>query len=128
SDTVSATIAAGRFNADSPGCPQLVDSVGTLIATTDGEDLSGTPALLAADTRVWQAAFERAQYVWLIGNRGYTGARIIWTPALDQYFLSHFRLRAFRTPFGGRDDVPGGGLYIRRLFPGAPGAVPGRRP
>ena len=85
-DTASVTIAIDRFTASAPGCPALVDAVGTLIATTDGRDFVTGPAGLAADTRAWQVAFSHAEYVWLIGNNGYTGARIAWTPALHAYF------------------------------------------
>jgi hypothetical protein len=114
-DTASATITAGRFIAASPGCPQLVDSVGTLIATTGGGDMTASRALLATDTSVWQAAFRTARYVWLIGNRGNTGARIAWTWELDRYFAGHFRLVAFGSRFPGRREVPRGGLYARKL-------------
>lgn len=114
-DTASATISVNRFGSTAPGCPTVVDSVGTLIATTDGQDLTATPPLLAADTAVWQAAFAQAKYVWLIGNNGYTGARIIWTPSLYRYFTSHFRHIAFFSGFPGQGDVPHGGLYIRTL-------------
>ena len=37
-DTASVTIVIGRFTASAPGCPALVDAVGTLIATTEGRD------------------------------------------------------------------------------------------
>ncbi len=113
-DTVSVTIAINRFTAGSPGCPDLVDAVGTLITTTDGQDFVGSPASRAADTRAWQAAFSRARYVWLVGNGGYTGARIAWTPALQEYFVGHFRLIAMGSTFPGRGDIPRGGLYSRR--------------
>jgi alpha-1,2-mannosyltransferase len=112
-DTASATIAIDRFTAASPGCPQLVDSVGTLIATTGGKDFTGGPSVLAADTSVWQEAFSRAQYVWLIGNRGNTGARIAWTRSLSAYFARHFRLVEYAGAFRGRGDVPPDGLYAR---------------
>lgn len=112
-DTASATIAVNRFTASSPGCPQLVDSVGTLIATTRGQDMTGRRAVLAADTSVWQEAFSRAQYVWLIGNSGNTGARIAWTWPLYRYFHDHFRLLKFASGFRGKGDVPRGGLYVR---------------
>jgi alpha-1,2-mannosyltransferase len=124
-DTASATIAINRFNATSSGCPQLVDSVGTLIATTDGQDLTGSRAVLAADTRVWQDVFSRAEYVWLTGRSGNTGARIAWTPALHAYFVRQFRLVGFASTFHGDGNVPRGGLYARRellprnRFPGA---------
>ena len=87
--------------------------MGTLIATTDGQDLYGPPSVSARDTAAWQAAFEHAQYVWLYGNRGYTGARIIWTSSLHAYFVHHFRLIGLRSSFRGSKLVPGGGLYVR---------------
>jgi alpha-1,2-mannosyltransferase len=112
-DTVSATIVIDRFSARTPGCPAVVDTVGTLIATTHGKDFEGGPGVLQADTRFWQLAFERAEYVWLIGNNGYTGARIAWTPALHAYFVSHFRLIGLPSSFAGLGNVPPGGLYLR---------------
>jgi alpha-1,2-mannosyltransferase len=113
-DTASVTIVIDRFSARSPGCPAVVDTVGTLIATTHGKDFVAGPGVLQADTQVWQQAFRHAEYVWLIGNNGYTGARIAWTPALHAYFVSHFRLIAFPSSFAGAGNVPRGGLYIRR--------------
>jgi hypothetical protein len=112
-DTASATIVLNRFTALSPGCPELVDAVGTLIATTYGQDFDGSLAVRLADTRAWQSAFSHAQYVWLIGNSGYTGARIFWTPALHAYFIGHFSLIGFASSFRGKGDVPRGGLYRR---------------
>jgi hypothetical protein len=114
-DTVSVTIATNRFTASSPGCPAIVDTVGTLIATTDGKDFAADRAVLAADTSVWWQAFRQAEYVWLVGNSyGYTGARIAWTPALHAYFERHFKLIGLAGPFHGSRDVPAGGLYIRK--------------
>jgi Glycosyltransferase family 87 len=112
-DTASVTIVTGRFTASSPGCPALVDAVGTLIATTDGKDFVTGPAVLQHDTQVWRQAFEQAQYVWLVGNNGYTGARIAWTPALHAYFVTHFRLIGLASSFLGLGDVPRAGLYVR---------------
>jgi hypothetical protein len=112
-DTVSVTIVVGRFSARSAGCPAMIDAVGTLIATTGGQDLAASLQVRLADTRVWQAAFSRAQYVWLVGNGGYTGARIVWTPALYAYFVSHFQLLGFPGGFPGGSGVPAGGLYLK---------------
>jgi alpha-1,2-mannosyltransferase len=112
-DTAAATVVIGRFSASSPGCPVIVDTVGTLIATTHGKDFVAGPGVLQADTQVWQQAFEQARYVWLIGNNGYTGARIAWTPALHAYFETHFRLIGLPGSNLGAGDVPQGGLYIR---------------
>jgi alpha-1,2-mannosyltransferase len=113
-DTVSVTIAIDRFSARSPGCPAVVDAVGTLIATTHGKDFVAGPGVLTADTQVWQQAFQQAEYVWLIGNNGYTGARIAWTPALFAYFVGHFRLIGLASSYPGKGNVPRGGLYVRR--------------
>jgi alpha-1,2-mannosyltransferase len=113
-DTAAATVVIGRFSASSPGCPIIVDTVGTLIATTHGKDFVAGPGVLQADTQVWQQAFEQARYVWLIGNNGYTGARIAWTPALHAYFETHFRLIGLPGANLGAGDVPQGGLYIRK--------------
>jgi len=113
-DTASVTIAIDRFSTSSPGCPAVVDTVGTLIATTHGKDFVAGPGVLQADTRVWQLAFQHAEYVWLIGNNGYTGARIAWTPGLFAYFVSHFRLIGLASSFPGAGNVPRGGLYVRR--------------
>jgi len=112
-DTASVTIVIDRFSARSPGCPSVVDAVGTLIATTHGKDFVAGPGVLQADTQVWQLAFQQAEYVWLIGNNGYTGARIAWTPALHAYFVSHFRLIGLPSSFLGVGNVPRGGLYSR---------------
>ena len=113
-DTAAATVVIGRFSASSPGCPAIVDTVGTLIATTHGKDFVAGPGVLQADTQVWQQAFQQARYVWLIGNNGYTGARIAWTPALHAYFETHFRLIGLPGSNLGAGNVPRGGLYIRR--------------
>jgi len=113
-DTAAATVVIGRFSASSPGCPAIVDTVGTLIATTHGKDFVAGPGVLQADTQVWQQAFRQARYVWLIGNNGYTGARIAWTPALHAYFETHFRLIGLPSSYLGAGNVPRGGLYIRK--------------
>ena len=113
-DTAAATVVIDRFSASSPGCPAIVDTVGTLIATTHGQDFVAGPGVLQADTQVWQQALEQARYVWLIGNNGYTGARIAWTPALHAYFETHFRLIGLPSSYLGAGNVPRGGLYIRK--------------
>ena len=94
--------------------------MGTLIATTHGQDFAAGPGVLQADTQVGQQAFQHADYVWLIGNNGYTGARIAWTPALHAYFAAHFTLIALPSSYLGAGNVPRGGLYIRKsLITGA---------
>ena len=73
--------------------------------------------MLSADTRVWRLALEQAEYVWLIGINGYTGARIAWTPALHAYFAGHFRPVGLAGGFPGQGSIPGGGLYVRTSRP-----------
>ncbi len=124
-DTSSATIAADRFFSNVPGCSGPVDSFGTLMTLTRGQDMWGATAReLAAVARVWASAFTRAQYVWL---DGLTYGRIPWTPALVSYFTSHFRplhgsfahtIRACAWPVRPPCGMPGG-LYVRRITPAA---------
>jgi hypothetical protein len=83
------------------------------LADITGQDVAASRAVLAADTRVWQAAFSRARYVWLIGSGGNTSPRIAWTWSLYGYFDQHFRLLRFASSFRGKGDVPRGGLYGR---------------
>jgi alpha-1,2-mannosyltransferase len=108
-DFPSLTITADRFFSTVAGCPDMVDSYGTLLAMTDGRkraDLRGVSTLAAQ----WQSQFAVASYVWLeYGEQG----RIPWTPALYTYFTSHFRLLGLIDGRGSR-DVPEGGLYVRR--------------
>jgi hypothetical protein len=112
-DAASMTVTADRFVARQPGCPALVDSVGTMIALTNGQDVYARPAVLASVADVWRSAFSRAQYVWLVGRYGNTGNRIAWTSSLHAYFISHFRLIRFRSHFPGAGHIPRGGLYVR---------------
>jgi hypothetical protein len=112
-DAASMTVTADRFVARLPGCPALVDSVGTMIALTSGQDVYARPAELASVAAVWRSAFSRAQYVWLVGRYGNTGNRIAWTSSLHAYFTSHFRLIRFRSHFRGVGYIPRGGLYVQ---------------
>jgi hypothetical protein len=105
-DAPSYTVAADRFTAATPGCPALVDAQGTLIAMTNGKQLSAPTAVRAQVTEVWREGFATARYVWLFpGN----WTRIVWTASLRAYLLSHFRLVAFGS--GGATPT---GLYFRR--------------
>jgi len=106
-DYSSLTISADRFFPAAADCPVMVDSYGTLLATTGGRK-SGQD--LRADTALWRSQFAVASYVWLEwDNEG----RIAWTPALHTYFTSHFRLLGLVNGPGAR-DAPEGGLYVRR--------------
>jgi hypothetical protein len=92
-DQVSFAIAANRFTSTVPGCPQLVDGVGTDLALSEGHNgvsgASHNPAVRA----IWASAFHKAQYVWLSNSffDKTVARRIAWTPALRAYFAANFR-------------------------------------
>jgi hypothetical protein len=110
-DGPSLTISADRFVSDTPGCPGIVDSFGTFLAVTDGQTNDAEPQLKREDAGLWLEAFEHAEYVWL---RSRSEGRIEWTPALDDYFTSHFRLIGLAGHVPSQGDGPRGGLYIQR--------------
>jgi alpha-1,2-mannosyltransferase len=87
SDDASVMIMAGRFVSDVPGCPLLVDSIGTDYGLADGRDPGTGAAKFPALVAVWHNSFSRAQYVWLSGRQGH---RMPWTPALMAYFHAQF--------------------------------------
>ena len=93
-DQVSVTLAANRFVSDVPGCSQMVDSVGTDLALSNGlKPFTGAgyvPAVAAA----WNYAFSHAQYVILTGSNA---RRVAWTPALEAYLADHF-VQVYRSP------------------------------
>jgi hypothetical protein len=93
-DQVSVTLAANRFVSDVPGCPQMVDSVGTDLALSNGlKPLTGAgrvPAVAAA----WNQAFSHAQYVLLTAT---SNRRVAWTPALQAYLNDHF-VQVYKSP------------------------------
>jgi Glycosyltransferase family 87 len=107
------TIATNHYVASAPGCPAMVDPIGTDYALSHGENaLTGAganPAVVSA----WLTAFRHAQYVWLAcaatpanGCDRSTSRRIPWTPTILRYFRGHFRplVAGPRTSY----------LYVRR--------------
>jgi len=86
-DQVSLTIAANRFVSDVPGCPLMVDTLGTDLALSDGLKPATGAARVPAVTAVWREAFGRAQYVLLTRINA---RRIPWSPALTAYFDGNF--------------------------------------
>ena len=86
-DQVSMTIAADRFVSDVPGCPLLVDSIGTDYALSHGRNPVTGAAEFPAVVAVWRNALSHAQYVWLSGREA---LRVPWTPGLMAYFQQHF--------------------------------------
>ena len=104
SDAASFLIMANRFISDVPGCPLLVDSIGTDYGLSHGLDPQTGAARYPALVAVWRNSFHRAQYVWLSGAEAH---RVPWTPALMTYFREHF---AQILTYGSK----GGTLYRRR--------------
>jgi hypothetical protein len=103
------TVAADRFYSDDPGCPVMVDSLGTLFTMTGGR--SGEAAALRPVAELWQAGLERAGYVWLTND---TVNQIPWDQRLYAYFRGHFRLAGLVWPHHwSNQDVPRPGLYVR---------------
>jgi alpha-1,2-mannosyltransferase len=88
-DSVSYTIAANRFYSTEPGCPIMVDSIGTDYALSHGENAVSGAGNTPAVQRVWLSALSRAQFVWL---SGLWERRMPWTPPIASYFNAHFRL------------------------------------
>jgi hypothetical protein len=86
-DDASVTIMANRFVSDVPGCPLLVDSIGTDYGLADGRDPQTGAAKFPALVAVWHNEFAHAQYVWLSGREAH---RMPWTPALMAFFHAHF--------------------------------------
>jgi hypothetical protein len=108
----SYTIAGNRFVSNVPGCPSVVDSFGTLMAMTGGQDLGARPRVIRSAAGAWQTWFAHADYVWLDPTGG--AGQIPWTYALNSYLAGHFRLVAMPSHHPPHGYVPRGGLYQRR--------------
>ena len=103
-DQVSFAIAANRFPAPSPGCPDVIDSLATTLALSGGVSPQGGAGQAPRVVAGWEAIFGKARYVWLSGG---VAARIPWTPALQAWFAAHFRLLAAYPGYGASK------LYVR---------------
>jgi hypothetical protein len=86
-DQVSMTILANRFYSDVPGCSQMVDSLATDLALSNGKKPSDGAGYVPAVATFWRQAFAHAQLVLLSHNNA---GRIAWTPALRAYFAASF--------------------------------------
>jgi hypothetical protein len=89
SDQVSFTIAADRFTARQPGCPDVLDSLAQTLVLSGGVSPQGNAGTMPRVIAGWEAIFGRAQYVWL--TQGFEN-RIPWPPQLQSWFAAHFRL------------------------------------
>jgi alpha-1,2-mannosyltransferase len=96
-DQVSFAIAADRFAAPGPGCPDLIDSLAATLALSGGVSPQGGAGRAPTVVAGWEAIFGKAQYVWLSGG---APARIPWTPALQSWFSAHFKLLAAYPGYG----------------------------
>jgi hypothetical protein len=88
-DQVSLTIAADRFTAARPGCPDVVDSLATTLSLGDGTSPQGGAGQLPQVISAWRSVLSRADYVWL--TTGYDD-RIPWPDSLQTWFASNFQL------------------------------------
>ena len=103
-DQVSFAIAANRFEAPGPGCPDLVDSLAATLALSGGVSPQGGAGRAPNVVAGWEEIFGHARYVWLSGG---ASQRIPWTPALQSWFSGHFRLLAAYPHYGASN------LYVR---------------
>ncbi len=108
-DETSLAIAADRFTAAGPDCPDVIDSLAMTLVLGNGVSVQGGAASLPDVVAAWQATFARARYVWLSPN---SPRRIPWTPGLISWFNAHFQPLA---PAGGRGL---GVVYARTGRPG----------
>jgi hypothetical protein len=93
-DQVSVTLAANRFESTDPACPQMVDSLGTTLALSDGLKPQTGAANVAAVNAAWYQDFSNAQYVILTAT---SVRRIAWSPQLKAYLASHFS-KVYQSP------------------------------
>jgi hypothetical protein len=108
---VAYTVAANRFFATNPDCPQIVDSFGTLFAMTDGGSVNAPLPALNPVRAVWQSSLEHATYVWITDD---TTNQIPWDARLLSYFRAHFRLVGMQVKMTLLNPaVPRAGIYRR---------------
>jgi alpha-1,2-mannosyltransferase len=93
-DQVSVTLAANRFVSDVPGCPQMVDSLGTTLALSNGLKPQTGAGKVPKVEAFWNQTLSHAQYLILTATNG---RRIGWSPALVTYLNEHF-VQVYRSP------------------------------
>ncbi|HEY6274769.1 MAG TPA: glycosyltransferase 87 family protein [Streptosporangiaceae bacterium] len=106
-DQASYLLLANRFVSSQPGCPAMVDGLGTDLVLSGGRSPANGAARFPAVRAAWQQAFSHAQYL-LLSHKN--TLRVAWTPALQTYFRTHFR----RVLIGRKYQI-----YARRLHPRA---------
>jgi hypothetical protein len=86
-DQVSVTLAANRFVSNVPGCPGMVDSLGTVLGLSHGLKPGTGAGKIPAVAAFWLNAIKHSQYLLLTNiNR----KRIAWTPFLENYVQANF--------------------------------------
>jgi Glycosyltransferase family 87 len=88
-DQASYLLLANRFVSSRPGCPDMVDGLGTDLVLSGGHTPATGAARVPAVRAAWQQAFSHAQYL-LLSHKN--TLRVAWTPALHAYLASNFRL------------------------------------
>jgi alpha-1,2-mannosyltransferase len=88
-DEVSLTIAADRFTALPPGCPDIIDSLAVTLVASNGVSVQGGAAKMPDVVALWKKDLSAAQYVWLSPSHG-SRRRIAWTTGLSDWFNAHF--------------------------------------
>lgn len=88
-DESSITVAANRFLTSVPGCPAVIDSFGTVMALSGGDQIGSGASHDRRLQHFWMASFTRADYVVLSGANSW---RIPWSPALRRLLREQFRL------------------------------------
>lgn len=81
-------IAADRFIADDPNCPQIIDPFGSLLALNDKR--IGQP-FTQEICDLWTGALDRADFVTTAGERS---SWIAYCPAVTERFSKDFRVKA----------------------------------
>lgn len=82
---VDYTLLANRFTASGPGCPQVVDALGTTMSISGDPDPSTARAQRAAPT--WMEMFQRAQFLVLSPTNA---LQIPWDRGLEAYLERNF--------------------------------------
>jgi alpha-1,2-mannosyltransferase len=86
-DEISMAVAANRFTAARPGCPDILDSLAQTLVLSEGVSVQGGAASLPRVVAAWQSLLGEAGYVWLSPT---DARRIPWTPELSSWFSAHF--------------------------------------
>jgi hypothetical protein len=105
------TLVSDRFVSTVPGCPTMVDLIGTEYALAHGHNGVTGAGNVPSVEALFLSAFRHADFVWLQCSPGHgrgclTNRRIPWTPTILAYFRHHFR----RAP--GHPSLAN--LYVRR--------------